>query len=128
MIELQKLQGELAYEILNQQNPALPFSRDQIVSQATEAPIGAYENYIKGTLTRDREARIGFLERAIKDFAEKTKGQYMPAIFELGRIYYEAGDYKEALQQLALIDEKDPRYDEAQFYIGVAHEDAGADR
>ena len=125
MIELQKLQGELAYEILYQHNPALPFSRDQIVAQASEAPIGAYENYIKGTLTRDREARIGFLERAIKDFSEKTKNQYFPAIFELGRIYYEAGDYKEALAQLSLINEKDPRYDETQFYIAVAQEYLG---
>ena len=125
MIELQKLQGDLAYEILYQHNPALPYSRDQIVAQASEAPIGAYENYIKGTLTRDREARIGFLERAIKDFSEKTKNQYLPAIFELGRIYYEAGDYKEALEQLALIKEKDPRYDETQFYIAVAQEFLG---
>jgi tetratricopeptide (TPR) repeat protein len=125
MIELQKLQGDLAYEILYQHNPALPYSRDQIISQSSEAPIGAYENYIKGTLTRDRDARIGFLERAIKDFAEKTKGQYIPAIFELGRIYYEAGDYKEALQQLALINEKDPRYDETQFYMAIAHENLG---
>ncbi len=125
MIELQRLQGDLAYEILYQHNPALPYSRDQIIAQASEAPIGAYENYIKGTLTRDREARIGFLERAIKDFSEKTKGQYFPAIFELGRIYYEAGDYKEALAQLALINEKDPRYDETQFYIAVAQEYLG---
>jgi tetratricopeptide (TPR) repeat protein len=125
MIELQKLQGDLAYEILYQHNPALPFSRDQIISQSSEAPIGAYENYIKGTLTRDREARIGFLERAIKDFAEKTKGQYIPAIFELGRIYYEAGDYKEALQQLAFIKEQDPRYDETQFYIAIVYENLG---
>ena len=125
MIELQKLQGDLAYEILYQQNPALPFSRDQITAQASEAPIGAYENYIKGTLTRDREARIEFLERAIKEFSEKTKGQYFPAIFELGRIYYEAGDYKEALQHLTLINDKDTRYDETQFYIGVAQENTG---
>ncbi len=125
MIELQRLQGDLAYEILYQHNPALPFSRDQITAQASEAPIGAYENYIKGTLTRDREARIEFLERAIKEFSEKTKGQYFPAVFELGRIYYEAGDYKEALQQLTLINDKDTRYDETQFYIGVAQEYLG---
>jgi tetratricopeptide (TPR) repeat protein len=125
MIELQRLQGDLAYEILYQQNPALPFSRDQITAQASEAPIGAYENYIKGTLTRDREARIEFLERAIKEFSEKTKGQYLPAIFELGRIYYEAGDYKEALQHLSLINDKDTRYDETQFYLGVAQEQLG---
>jgi tetratricopeptide (TPR) repeat protein len=120
LLDVQRLQGELAYEILYQQNPALPFSRDQLVAQATLAPIAAFENYIKGTLTRDRDARIGFLQQAIKEYAEKTGGQYTSAIFELGRVYYDTGDYKEALEQLQLIKEEEPRYDEAQFYVGVA--------
>ncbi|HXG66631.1 MAG TPA: tetratricopeptide repeat protein [Blastocatellia bacterium] len=120
--DLQKLQGELAYEILYQHNPALPFSRDQVITESTRAPIGAFENFIKGTLTRDREARIGFLERAIQEYSEKVGGHYIPAAFELGKIRYEASDYNEAIKQLAIVDERDPRYDEAQFYIGVAHD------
>ncbi|HWN99843.1 MAG TPA: tetratricopeptide repeat protein, partial [Blastocatellia bacterium] len=100
-------------------------SRDQIVIDATLAPIGAFENFIKGTMTRDREARVGFLERAIKEYAEKTKGQYTPAIFELGRVHFEAGEYKEAAEELALVADKDPRYDEATFYVGVAQDALG---
>src|SRR5438128_4157056 len=80
LVDLQKLQGDLAYEILYQHNQALPFSRDQITTDATVAPIGAFENFIKGTLTRDRDARAGFLERAIKEYADKTKSQYVAAI------------------------------------------------
>jgi tetratricopeptide (TPR) repeat protein len=125
LVDLQRLQGDLAYEILYQHNPALPFSRDQITTDATVAPIGAFENFIKGTLTRDRNARAGFLERAIKEYADKTKGQYVAAIFELGRIRFEEGEYKEALEQLALVDEKNPRYDEAHFYVGVAQDAVG---
>ena len=125
LVDLQKLQGDLAYEILYQHNQALPFSRDQITTDATIAPIGAFENFIKGTLTRERDPRIGFLERAIKEFYDKTKTQYVPAIFELGRIHFESGDYKEALEQLALVDEKNQRYDEAQFYIGVTQDALG---
>lgn len=125
LVDLQRLQGDLAYEILYQHNQALPFSRDQITTDATVAPIGAFENFIKGTLTRDRDARIGFLDRAIKEYSEKTKSQYVAAIFELGRIRFEATEYKEALEQLALVDEKNPRYDEAQFYVGVAQDALG---
>lgn len=125
LVDLQKLQGDLAYEILYQHNQALPFSRDQITTDATVAPIGAFENFIKGTLTRDRDARIGFLDRAIKEYSEKTKNQYIAATFELGRIRFEAAEYKEALEQLALVDEKNPRYDEAQFYVGVAQDALG---
>jgi len=125
LVDLQKLQGDLAYEILYQHNQALPFSRDQITTDATIAPIGAFENFIKGTLTRDRDARIGFLDHAIKEYAEKTKLQYIAAIFELGRIRFEAAEYKEALEQLVLVDGKNPRYDEAQFYVGVAQDALG---
>jgi Tfp pilus assembly protein PilF len=96
------------------------------VTQSTQASIGAYENYIKGTLTHENTARIAFLEKAIKDHSERTGGQhYVAAIFELGRVYYEAGSYKEALDQLALVDVRDPRYEEAQFYIGVASDALG---
>jgi tetratricopeptide (TPR) repeat protein len=125
LVDVLRLQGELAYEILYQQNPALPFSREQFVTQATLAPIGAFEHYVKGTLTRDREARIDFLEKAIKEFNEKTRQSYLPAIFELGRVYYEAAEYKEAVEHLSKIDEKESRFDEAQFYLGVAGDALG---
>ena len=125
LLELQKLQGEVAYEILNRHNANHPFSRDQLVTQATQAPIGAYENFIKGTLTRDREARIEFLGRAITEFSDKTSRQYAPAVFELGRVYFDSGDYKEALRLLEAVDSKDSRYDEAQFYVGVARDASG---
>jgi len=125
LVDLQKLQGDLAYEILYQHNPALPFSRDQITTDATVAPIGAFENFIKGTLTHDRDARVGFLQRAIKEYSDKTKSQYIAAVFELGRIHFEASEFKEALEQLTLVEEKNPRYDEAQFYAGVAQDALG---
>jgi tetratricopeptide (TPR) repeat protein len=122
LLDVQRLQGELAYEILYQRNQALPYSRESLISEAALAPIGAFENFIKATLTHDRQSSIGFLERAIKEYAEKTKTKYFAAIFELGRVHYEAGDYKSALEQLLLIEDKNPRYDETQFYIGVAQD------
>src|SRR5262249_58448688 len=68
---------------------------------------------------------VGFIERAIKEYSEKTGGQYTAAIFELGRIRYEDRDYKEALSLFEKIDEKDPRYNEALFYVGVAEDYLG---
>ncbi len=125
LFELQKFQGQLAYEILVKHNPSATSSRNELISQATLAPIGAFENYIKGTLTRDRQAQIDFLERAIKDFNDKARSYYLPAIFELGRIRYESGEYREALDLLSKLGEKDSRYDETQFYIGVTQNALG---
>jgi tetratricopeptide (TPR) repeat protein len=125
LFDLQRFQGQLAYEILYKHNSSLPFSRDEIITQSTLAPVSAFENFIKGTLTRDRKAQIDFLERAIKEFSDKTRAYYIPAIFELGRIHYEAGEYKEAVELLSRIGEKDPRFDETQFYLGVAQNALG---
>jgi tetratricopeptide (TPR) repeat protein len=125
LFDLQRFQGQLAYEILYKHNSSLPFSRDEIVTQATLAPVSAFENFIKGTLTRDRKAQIDFLERAIKEFSDKTRANYIPAMFELGRIHYEAEEYKEALDLLSRIGEKEPRYDEVQFYLGVTQNALG---
>jgi tetratricopeptide (TPR) repeat protein len=125
LFDLQRFQGQLAYEILYKHNSSLPFSRDEIVTQATLAPVSAFENFIKGTLTRDRKAQIDFLERAIKEFSDKTRANYIPAMFELGRIHYEAEEYKEALELLSRIGEKEPRYDEVQFYLGVTQNALG---
>ncbi|MEW6127369.1 MAG: tetratricopeptide repeat protein [Acidobacteriota bacterium] len=125
LYKLQEFQGTLAYEILYKRNPALPYSQVELTTQATLAPIGAFENYIKGTLTRERQAQIEFLEKAINEFNDKVRGYYISAMFELGRIRYESGEYKEAIDLLAKLSDRDPRYDEAQFYIGVAQNALG---
>jgi tetratricopeptide (TPR) repeat protein/TolB-like protein len=125
LYKLQEFQGTLAYEILYKRNPALPFSQVELTTQASLAPIGAFENYIKGTLTRDRQAQIDFLEKAIKEFNDKIRGYYISAMFELGRLRYESGEYKEAIDLLSKVGEKDPRYDEAQFYTGVSQNALG---
>jgi Tfp pilus assembly protein PilF/TolB-like protein len=120
LIDLERLQGELAFELLYQHDPALPVSRDQVVARATAAPIGAFENYIKGKLTREHDSKVGFLERAEKEYSEKNQARYTAAAFELGRIHYDDGDYSKAVEELRNIDEKDPRSSEAGFYIACA--------
>jgi Flp pilus assembly protein TadD/TolB-like protein len=125
ILEMQRLQGNLAYETLYQHNPDIPYSRDQVVTEATAVPIGAFENYIKGKLTREHDAKVGFLEQAIKEYSEKTHTQYDAAAFELGRIRYDDHDFKGALEEMRTVDEKSPRFDEALFYTAVAEDKLG---
>src|ERR1043165_2569932 len=42
LVDLQRLQGELAYEILTQRNPSSPYSREKLINDAQVAPIGAF--------------------------------------------------------------------------------------
>lgn len=121
---LQRLQAELAYEILSQikGDSDIP-SRDQLIGRATRFPIGAFENYIKGRMTADRDARIRFFERAIKE-AERAGQEYSDAIFELGRACYHVGEHRRAIEQLEKIRQGD-HLPEALFYLGASHKAVG---
>src|SRR5438128_951551 len=48
--DLQKMNGELAYQILFQRDKALSFSRNQLVQDATRVPPQAFEAFMKGLL------------------------------------------------------------------------------
>src|SRR6266545_2439470 len=48
LTDLQKIHGRLAYQILYQRDPALPFSQNQLVQEATKVPQRAFEPYVKG--------------------------------------------------------------------------------
>jgi tetratricopeptide (TPR) repeat protein/TolB-like protein len=125
ILEMQRLQGDIAYETLYQHNPDVPYTRDQIVTEATAVPIGAFENYIKGKLTREHDARVEFLERAAKEVQDKTHAPYDAAVFELGRIRYDDHDLKSTIDQMQMVNEKFPRFDEALFYMAIAEYELG---
>ncbi|HZS47678.1 MAG TPA: tetratricopeptide repeat protein [Blastocatellia bacterium] len=114
--DIQRIEGELAWTILYQRNPALPYSRDQMVKTATAVPLNAFESYVKAALTPEREDKILFLRRAMKEAGDK----YPDAAFELGRNYYLVGDYEEAAKWLARITADDAHYTEGLFYLGVS--------
>lgn len=126
ILELERLQGELAYQILSDRNPSLGVTRDQVVTASTAVPIGAFENLIKGKLTLEHEAKVGFIERAIKEYADKTNGgKYSAAYFELGRIKYDDRKYSDAIEAFKNVDDKFPRSDEASFYLAASEYQLG---
>lgn len=120
--DLQKMNGELAYQILSQRDKALSFSRNQLVQEATRVPPQAFEAYMKGLLTGAREAtRANYLKNAIKLYAKENGGAvYSQAAFALGEFYLNQGQLKEAAEYLTMVQKKEPHYGEAQFYAGLA--------
>lgn len=119
LADLQVIQGKLAWALLYQRNPALPFSRDRLIARATRIAPSAYEIYVKALATEDASDRTRLLIRAIEEATRNAQLTFPQAYFELGLIHYRAGRYDEALSWLERVRPTDPRGLEANFYLGV---------
>jgi tetratricopeptide (TPR) repeat protein len=121
--DLQKVHGELAYQILFQRDKALSFSRNNLVQEATKVPPQAFEAYMKGSQTDQREpTRAIYFKNALKLYGDVNGGAvYSQAAFELGRFYFNQSQWKEAIEYFTMLQKKEPHYNEAQFYAGLAY-------
>ena len=121
--DLQKMNGELAYQILSQRDKALSFSRNQLVQEATKVPPQAGEALIKALLTAPNDpTRATYLKNAMKLYAKEKGGAVYPqAAFALGQFYLSQGQLKEAAEYFAMVQKQEPHYAEAQFYAGLAY-------
>jgi len=121
--DLQKLHGELAYQILYQRDKALSFSRNNLVQEATKVPPQAFEAYTKGSQTEERDpTRAIYFKNAMNLYAKENGGAVYPeAAFELGRFYFTQSQWKEAIEYFTMLQKKESHYNEAQFYSGLAY-------
>jgi tetratricopeptide (TPR) repeat protein len=121
--DLQKMNGELAFQVLSQRDKALSYSRNQLVQEATRVPPQAFEAFMKGLLTAPNDpTRTVYLKNAMKLYAKANGGAVYPqAAFELGQYYFAQRQLKEAAEYFAMVQRKEPHYGEAQFYAGLAY-------
>ncbi|HEY2974228.1 MAG TPA: tetratricopeptide repeat protein [Pyrinomonadaceae bacterium] len=127
LTELQKIHGRLAYQILYQRDPALPFSQNQLVQEATKVPQRAFEAYVKAVLVGERDSRrANYLKNALRFYADALGGAIYPqAAFELGRFYMLEGKWKDATESFTQLQKKDPHYAEAAFYAALGYAKLG---
>jgi len=126
LADLQRMQGELAYNILYERNPSLPYSKDQLVRRARNAPPRAYESYVKAVQTADPKLREQFLRRSIQEFeGGDTSGRYAQALYELGLLLYRQNNFAEAVSQFKELSAEEPNYSQSLFYLGLAAYKAG---
>lgn len=127
LTELQKIHGRLAYQILYQRDPALPFSQNQLVQEATKVPQRAFEAYVKGVQLSERDSkRANYLKNALRFYADANGGATYPqAAFELGRFHMLEGRWKDATEFFTKLQKKDPHYAEAAFYAALGYTKLG---
>lgn len=122
LVNLQKMQGILAYQILHQRDSTLAYSRNEIVERATKIPPRAFESYVKGVMTDDREKRSAYLQNALKEYAKTNAGaSYPQAAFELGNLYFKQEDWKRAAENFSRLQKGDPHFAEASFYAALSY-------
>lgn len=107
--QLQKIQGQLAWEVLNRIDSSLykldkdqfPWSQNSLITEAqTDIPSRAFEAYIKGRLATDadRSVRENYFKNAMRLFAEARPGTiYAEAAMELAHLLLAQGKNDEAL-------------------------------
>ncbi len=121
LADLQQMQGQLAWHVLYERNPSLPYTKDQMVRRATLVPPRAYESYVKAIQTQDMQLRESFLKRAIQEHDRAgAPGHYAQALFELGLLQYRHADFDDAAKQLKTLTKDDPNYEESLFFLSLA--------
>ncbi|MBS1810088.1 MAG: tetratricopeptide repeat protein [Acidobacteria bacterium] len=121
--DLQTLQGLLAWSILYERDPALPYSQDQFKRRARRIPLRAFEFYVKSLQATDLQSREIFLKRSIKEYNEaESVGHYAQAIYELGVVDFRQKEYAEAIRNFRELIKDDPRYLESLFFLGLAEQ------
>ncbi|MGH9769721.1 MAG: tetratricopeptide repeat protein, partial [Blastocatellia bacterium] len=124
--DLQHWQGQLAWNIVYERNPTLPYSKEQMIRRAKKAPSLAYESFVKGIQTRDMKLRESFLRRAIQEYESSGEaGHFGQAIYELGLLHYRQADFADAAKLFKELSKDDPNYTESLFYLGLAAYKAG---
>jgi tetratricopeptide (TPR) repeat protein len=126
LVNLQTVQGKLAYQILYEQNPLLHYSQNAIIEAATKVPPVAFEAYVKATLTANGETKRAYLQNAMREFERANPGSvYKQAAFELGHLYFAQRDYKGAAEHFSMLQARDPHYAEAAFYASLSYYHSG---
>ena len=126
LADLQTLQGLLAWSLLYERDPALPYSQDQFKRRAKRVPPRAFEFFVKGIQATEPKSREIFLKRAIKEYNDaESVGHYAQAIYELGLVQYRQKNNVEATKNFRELIKDDPRYLEGQFYLGLAAQAQG---
>lgn len=113
--EVVELETRLAWRMLATEDPGFTTGNEEDFSaRFREIRLDAFENYIRGILATDGEARVHFLEAA-----DRLNPADHTAAFELGRDYFNQKDYANSAKWLRKLAASDRDYLESLFLLGV---------
>ena len=115
LAEVVELQTRLAWRMLATEDPGFTTGKEEdFASRFRDIRLDAFENYIRGILATDDQARVHFLESA-----DRLDPVDHGAAFQLGRDYFDQKDYANSAKWLRKLAAPDPDYLESLFLLGV---------
>ena len=120
LTELSKLSEHLAWQSLKYLDPTSNQTVDQFLAPQKLIRLDALESYSRGLLSTSPDQQQRWFSQAVA-----LDPHFSNPAFELGNLFYERKDYRQALVWLQRINSNDPRYAEARFKMGLAAYAAG---
>jgi len=112
--ELAELEARLGWQTLHQLDPRSAPSEESFLKVRPPVRIDAVENYVRGLLASEPEQRQHLFIQAAR-----VDQHYSQPCFQLGKSYWEKREYKVAAGWFTRVGPFDPRYLEAQFFLGL---------
>jgi tetratricopeptide (TPR) repeat protein len=120
LADLTRLEEHLAWQTLKYVDPSQNVPLDKFLSPAKLIRLDAEESYIRGLMSANPEQQEKWFLQATK-----LDPQFAHAVFDLGRLQFSQGNYRQAISTLDRVAAADMRYSEARFYMGLAAFRAG---
>jgi tetratricopeptide (TPR) repeat protein len=115
LTDLVDLQTRLAWRLLATYDSNFTAGAEEDFGRRfPEIRLDAFENYIRGILSTDADAKVRFLREA-----DRLNPADRRAAMELGRYYFEQKDYANSARWVRKLDVRDRDYNEALFLLGV---------
>jgi tetratricopeptide (TPR) repeat protein len=115
LLQLIDIQTALAWDVLHALRPDIAISRQAYVAGAPPIRLDAFENYIRGIKAASADEQIQRFREALR-----LNPTYSAALLQLGKAYYRARQYEQAVTTLARMPQDDALAREANFYLGLA--------
>jgi tetratricopeptide (TPR) repeat protein len=115
LADLSRLEEHLAWQSLKYLQPGANLAVEQFLSPQKFIRLDAEESYARGLLSSSKDQQQQWFMQAVA-----LDPQFARPAFELGKIYLQHHDYRQAVQWFQRVSPAHSRYSEARFYMGLS--------
>jgi tetratricopeptide (TPR) repeat protein len=113
--DLASLEDRLGWQALQSLRPKTAPSQAEFLKARPPVRLDAVESYVRGLLAVTAEQRRHFFTQAAR-----LDENYSQPCYQLGMIYWERKEHKNALGWLQRVRRADPHFLEAQYFLGLS--------